>query len=86
MLNRKEILEILCDAIEISKEGISEDTVLEELGDAWDSVNRLSVISVIDTYAEHDIPSDAIVKSKTMGNLIDLICISSDTPNLIKLD
>jgi len=72
MVTRKEMLEILGDAMEISSENITEDTVLEELGDAWDSIARLSVISTIDTYTDRVIPSNGLVESKTMGDLIDL--------------
>ena len=78
MIERQEILEILGEAMEISSADITEETVLEELGDAWDSVSRLSVISIIDSYANWDIPVNAIVESKTVKDLIDLICTSDN--------
>jgi acyl carrier protein len=74
MVSRQELLQVLCDAMEISSEDVTEETVLEELGDAWDSVNRLSIISIIDTYGDRSLPSTAVVESKTVGNLIDLVC------------
>lgn len=76
MVSRKEFLQVLCDAMEISSETVTEETVLEELGDSWDSVNRLTVISIIDTYSDRSIPSNAVVESRTMGDLIDLVCVS----------
>jgi acyl carrier protein len=79
MVSRKELLQVLCDAMEISSEDITEETVLEELGDAWDSVNRLAVISIIDTHSDRSIPSNAIVESRTMGDLVDLVCASKSS-------
>ena len=73
MPNRQEILEILGEAMEINSTDITEETALENLGDAWDSVAILSVISIIDSYAHQSIPVNAIVESKTIKDLIDLI-------------
>lgn len=74
MLSRSEMLEILCNTMEIDINSVNEETVLEDLGESWDSLNRLSVISVVDTYANRSVPSNAIVKSKTIKDLIDLVC------------
>ncbi|MFM6026240.1 MAG: hypothetical protein ACKPER_25555, partial [Dolichospermum sp.] len=52
---------------------LTEKTVLENLGDIWDSVAILSVISIIDSYAHKSIPVNLIVESKTIKDLIDLI-------------
>lgn len=84
MVSRKELLEILCEAMDISSENITEDTVLEELGEAWDSVARLSVISTIDTYANRVISSNALVESKTIGDLINLAFVTNDETNLLE--
>jgi acyl carrier protein len=73
MPNRQEILEILGEAMEINSADITEETALKNLGDAWDSVAILSVISIIDSYAHQSIPVNAIVESKTIKDLIDLI-------------
>jgi acyl carrier protein len=73
MKNRQEMLEILGEAMEINSANITEETVLENLGDAWDSVAILSVISIIDSYAQKSIPVNAIVESKTIKDLIDLV-------------
>jgi acyl carrier protein len=78
MVNRQEILETLSEAMEINGVNLTEETALEELGSAWDSVCRLSVISMIDSYAHRAIPVNAIVESKTVKDLIDLICISEN--------
>jgi len=82
MIDRQEILEILGEAMEISSANLTEETVLEELGDAWDSVTILSVISMIDSYANRPIPVNAIVESKTVKDLIDLVC-TSDTQIIV---
>jgi acyl carrier protein len=74
MKNRQEMLEILGDAMEINIVDFTEETVLENLGDAWDSVAILSVISIIDSYAQKSIPVNLIVESKTIKDLIDLVC------------
>jgi acyl carrier protein len=73
MKNRQEMLEILGEAMEINSADITEETVLENLGDAWDSVAILSVISIIDSYAHKSIPVNVIVESKTIKDLIDLV-------------
>ena len=74
MKNRQEMLEILGEAMEINSADLTEETLLENLGDAWDSVAILSVISIIDSYAQKSIPVNVIVKSKTIKDLIDLVC------------
>lgn len=74
MISRKELFQLLCDAMEISSKDVTEEAVLEELGDAWESVNRLSVISIIDNHSDRPIPSNAIVESRTIKDLIDLAC------------
>jgi len=74
MKDRQEMLEILGEAMEINSVDITEETVLENLGDAWDSVAILSVISIIDSYAQKSIPVNLIVESKTIKDLIDLVC------------
>ncbi|MFM5889677.1 MAG: phosphopantetheine-binding protein [Dolichospermum sp.] len=73
MKNRQEILEMLSEAMEINSAELTEKTVLENLGDIWDSVAILSVISIIDSYAHKSIPVNLIVESKTIKDLIDLI-------------
>jgi len=73
MKNRQEMLEILGEAMEINSADITEETVLENLGDVWDSVAILSVISIIDSYAQKSIPVNVIVESKTIKDLIDLV-------------
>lgn len=73
MKNRQEMLEILGEAMEINSADITEETLLENLGDAWDSVAILSVISIIDSYAQKSIPVNVIVESKTIKDLIDLV-------------
>lgn len=78
MLSRQEILEVLGEAMEINSANLTEETPLEALGDAWDSVSRLSVISMIDSYANRDIPVNAIVESKTIKDLINLITTSDN--------
>ncbi len=57
MKNRQEILEMLGEAMEINSAELTEETVLESLGDAWDSVAILSVISVSPTNIEPDVGS-----------------------------
>ncbi len=74
MPNRQEMLEILGKAMEINSVDITEETELKNLGDAWDSVAILSVISIIDSYAQKSIPVNLIVESKTIKDLIDLVC------------
>lgn len=74
MPNRQEMLEILGEAMEINSVDFTEETVLENLGDAWDSVAILSVILIIDSYAQKSIPVNLIVESKTIKDLIDLVC------------
>ena len=73
MKNRQEMLEILGEAMEINSANITEETVLENLGDAWDSVAILSVISIMDSYAQKSIPVNVIVQSKTIKDLSDLV-------------
>ncbi|MCE2719775.1 MAG: phosphopantetheine-binding protein [Dolichospermum sp.] len=73
MKNRQEILEMLGEAMEINSAELTEETVLESLGDAWDSVAILSVISIIDSHAQKSIPVNLIVESKTIKDLIDLV-------------
>ncbi|MFM6908618.1 MAG: hypothetical protein ACKPKW_05675 [Dolichospermum sp.] len=73
MKNRQEILEMLSEAMEINSAELTEKTVLENLGDIWDSVAILSVISIIDSYAHKSIPVNLIVEIKTIKDLFDLI-------------
>ncbi|MTJ28991.1 hypothetical protein [Aphanizomenon sp. UHCC 0183] len=78
MINRQKMLEILGNHLEINSANLMEETVLENLGDAWDSVAILSVISIIDSYANRPIPVNAIVESKTIKDLIDLVCVNEN--------
>ena len=76
MIDHQEILEILGEAMEISSANLTEETVLENLGDVWDSLAILSIISIIDSYADRAIPVNYIVESKTIKDLINLIFVN----------
>lgn len=72
MISRQELLEAICDAMDIESENVTEDTQLEELEEGWDSITRLSIIAIIDNYSAKVISPEALVESKTMKDLIDL--------------
>lgn len=71
-MTEEEKLESIADVLEMEKDEISRETILEEC-EAWDSIAILSVISIINEEFNRFPHADEIKAYKTVGDLMDVM-------------
>ena len=65
-------LKLLEDTFELDEGALKADTVLAELG-CWDSMNRLSLIAVIDEEFDKIVTGTELRAAQTVGDLLQIM-------------
>ena len=69
-MNRKELLTLLLEGLDIETPGITEETLLKDL--MFDSIAMLGVLSVMDYNCGVKVSSKALRDCKTIKDILDL--------------
>lgn len=69
-MDRETLMMELLNVLNLDGEMAGEHTLLEDI--EFDSIAKLGVISVIDTYMEKVIDASLLIECKTIGDLADL--------------
>lgn len=72
-MTNEEKIELLADEVfDVDVAEVTPETVLDE-SDFWDSMSKLSLISVIDSNFKKTLKGDDIKNIKTVQNILDLM-------------
>lgn len=72
-MTNEEKIELLADEVfDVDVAEVTPETVLDE-SDFWDSMTKLSLISVIDSNFKKTLKGDDIKNIKTVQNILDLM-------------
>lgn len=72
-MTNEEKIELLADEVfDVDVADVTPETVLDE-SDFWDSMSKLSLISVIDSHFKKTLKGDDIKNLKTVQDILDLM-------------
>lgn len=69
-MDRSELFSGIVNVLNLDEEHVSENTLLEDI--EFDSIAKLGVISVIDTYLDKIIDANLLNDCKRIGDIVDL--------------